>query len=361
MQFSRRRNLVLIYLSILLSILVGVSIVAPSATAQRRGDDRKQQERLSKEQRQEVQALVQLVDALTVGKPAPSDFTIAWHNDFLKAQEGKTYVPFTLTFDPAQTPSPSVAVYLRVAARQPAGAAPASGDEKKQDKKQEGPVYAFEDVYFTQFRSESGQYRVSRAFVVGTGDYDVYVAIREYAEGKRDAKTIKAAVHTQSLTVPNFYTNDLATSTIILADRVEPLTAPLSPEQQAENPYTLGATRITPASDTKFSKQEELAILFLIYNPVLKGNKPDVTVEYSFHQKTPEGEKYFNKTNPQQFNAETLPPQFDLTAGHQLVAGQTVPLMMFPEGEYRLEIKVTDNAAGGKSVTRDVLFAVSGA
>jgi hypothetical protein len=48
-----------------------------------------------------------------------------------------------------------------------------------------------------------------------------------------------------------------------------------------------------------------------------------------------------------------------MQAGHQLQAGQAVPLTSFPEGDYRLEIKVTDKLAN-KSLTRDVNFSVSG-
>jgi hypothetical protein len=70
-------------------------------------------------------------------------------------------------------------------------------------------------------------------------------------------------------------------------------------------------------------------------------------------------EKFFNKTAPQNLNAQTLPPQFDVAAGHQLQAGQAVPLASFPEGEYRLEVKVTDKIAN-KSLTRDVNFTVVG-
>ena len=36
-----------------------------------------------------------------------------------------------------------------------------------------------------------------------------------------------------------------------------------------------------------------------------------------------------------------------------------MPLASFPEGDYRLEIKVTDKIAN-KSLTRDVNFSVSG-
>jgi hypothetical protein len=98
----------------------------------------------------------------------------------------------------------------------------------------------------------------------------------------------------------------------------------------------------------------------IIYNPKTDSmNKPDVLVEYNFYAKAAGAEKFFNKTTPQNLNAQTLPPQFDVAAGHQLQAGQGVPLASFPEGDYRLEIKVTDKIAN-KSLTRDVNFTVSG-
>jgi len=160
------------------------------------------------------------------------------------------------------------------------------------------------------------------------------------------------------LTVPSYATGELTTSTVIIADKVEPMTAAISVEQQAENPYTFGATKITPSTATRFPKSAELSIIFIVYNTALDAaKKPDISIEYNFHRKAQEGEKFFNKTPPQQFNPSTLPPNFDIAAGHQLVAGQTVPLGSFPEGDYRLEIKITDNISK-KSLTRDVSFAV---
>jgi hypothetical protein len=80
-------------------------------------------------------------------------------------------------------------------------------------------------------------------------------------------------------------------------------------------------------------------------------------VEYNFYQKTKDGEKYFNKTSPQSFNAQTMPPQWDGTVANQISAGQSVPLASFPEGEYRLEVKVVDKL-GNKTLTDNVPFTV---
>jgi hypothetical protein len=117
---------------------------------------------------------------------------------------------------------------------------------------------------------------------------------------------------------------------------------------------------IVPAFETKFTKKSELSTFMLIYNPKVDGsNKPDISVEYNFFQKPAgQAEKFFNKTSPQNLNAQTLPPNFDFAAGHQLQTGQAVPLASFPEGDYRLEIKVTDKIAN-KTLTREVNFTVS--
>jgi hypothetical protein len=41
-----------------------------------------------------------------------------------------------------------------------------------------------------------------------------------------------------------------------------------------------------------------------------------------------------------------------------LVAGQSLPLGSFPDGEYRLEIKISDNLSG-KTITHKVQFFVT--
>jgi hypothetical protein len=104
-----------------------------------------------------------------------------------------------------------------------------------------------------------------------------------------------------------------------------------------------------------------LLVFIQIYNSGLTPEgKPDLEVEYNFHQKAADGtEKYFNRTPPQQFNAKTLPPQFDAKSGYQISAAQGIPLAIFPEGDYRLEIKITDKLSG-KALKRETAFTVVG-
>ena len=81
------------------------------------------------------------------------------------------------------------------------------------------------------------------------------------------------------------------------------------------------------------------------------------TVSYTFLQKAGDVERVFMATPDQQFAPGTLPPEFSLAAGHQLMAGQSVPLETFPEGQYRLQVKVTDNTSGASTMS-DVVFSV---
>jgi hypothetical protein len=162
----------------------------------------------------------------------------------------------------------------------------------------------------------------------------------------------------RDLTVPDFNAADLSTSSIIIADAIDPITTPLTREQQQENPYTFGTMKVVPSETGKLKKASELQVLFWIYGTQQQAGKPNVVVEYNFHVTNADGtEKYFNKTAPQELNAQTLPPQFDVAAGHQLPGSLVVPLMSFPVGEYRLEIKITDKVSG-KTLTQNANFTV---
>jgi hypothetical protein len=344
-----------------LAVLIIALAFSVAAVAQK--DERKQ----SDAQKKEIQNIVKIVDGVAAGQPAPNDLSLAWvHEDMLKAQGNKEYVPFTVSIDPTKA-SGNVALYWRVVAKD-AGAAPAAtagekkDDDKDKDKDKKKSDYAYEDIAFVPVNGSQNPMRISRSFTVNAGTYDVYVVAKEPTPEKapKNAPPPKMSVLKQTVNVPDFWnTSELNTSTVIIASRIDPLPAPLTPQQQADRPYALGSMEIVPAFDTKFPKKGELSTFMLIYNPkVDSANKPDVTVEYNFYQKpSGQAEKFFNKTAPQNLNAQTLPPNFDFAAGHQLQTGQAVPLASFPEGDYRLEIKVTDKIAN-KTLTRDVNFTV---
>jgi hypothetical protein len=284
--------------------------------------------------------------------------------DFLQGPKGRQFVPFTFSLDPTKVNGGTVMVYWRVV---PQAAAAAAADAK--NAKRVEPVWERAGLASV---TGTAPVRLSRFFEAPAGVYDVYIATKEiYSEkAPKNLPQPKTVILKQSVDVPDFWNGELTTSSVVLVDKIEPLAAPLNNQQLLERPYArLGVFELTPSTTTKFTKANQLSTFFLIYNPKNEAGKPDLNVEYTFCQVMPgnqpsgdepckSGEKFYNRTAPQELNATTLPAQFDLNAGHMLPSEQAVPLSGFPAGDYRLEIKVTDKFAN-QSITRDVNFTVS--
>jgi hypothetical protein len=287
-------------------------------------------------EQQDLSALTQLVDASFAGRPT-SEVPLTWAgNHFIRSQGDSVYVPFTIAVDRGQLPATATQVYIRAVAR---SGAPAPA-----------PKFAWETLQAIEMPADG---HFSRAIALTPGTYDVFVAVKE-----KGVASGKLGLVRHELSVPSFAGSELSTSSIILARSLEQLPSAPSPDKQQDNPYVFGPLKVTPSTDREFSKTGDLQVLFWIYGASQTAGKPDVQVDYSFLQQLPDGEKYFNRTNPQELNVKTLPPEFNLTMGHQLLSSLSVSLASFPPGNYRLEIKVTDKPSG-KSLTNSVNFAVS--
>ena len=398
--------------ALILTVALGFVCSATFPVLAQRNNDNKskpqQQQQRPPQEQQDVQALVTLVDTAlmtdtgvpvpTPGAQAPTtpitpkplafgaadknegDVAVKWQSQhFVKGQSGDTYVPFTVTVDKAQL-SKGAALYVRIVSAEQASAfgtamaamvvPPAQG--AKPAAAPARPTFAWDSVHFIDV-PDGGM--LSRAVQLKPGQYVAFIAVKEKSaapagnqrndrnRNDRNAPPAAAAAGPAGLlrheiTVPDYNVPDLRTSSVIVAQSVEPLTAALPADQQESNPYVFGPMRIVPSLDGKFSKSGELSVIFWIYGAKdATSGKPDVVVDYSFHQRLAEGEKYFNKTAPQPLNAETLPPQFSIAAGHQLPGSLVIPLASFPAGDYRLEIKVTDKPSGNM-LTQSVNFTV---
>ncbi len=179
---------------------------------------------------------------------------------------------------------------------------------------------------------------MNRVFMAAPGTYDVYVAMKERLPEKAPKTQVpKMGVFKTQVTVPDFWNGELATSSIIVTDKVNVLNAPPNPEEGRERPFVFGSQELVPASDLEFKKSEQLATFFQVYNAGLgTDGKPDILMEYNFHRKENGAEKFFNKTNPQTINASNLPPTFDPTqvpgAGRDRGAAVELPRRRLPPG-----------------------------
>jgi hypothetical protein len=323
----------------LCAALVGLLATASVGFAQPQPTEAEQEEYVS---------LATIVGAALQGKIVPTGEPFGWANDFLKSSDETTFVPFTLSVERTKVTTPRAALYIFVSERG------ATATETQL------PMPVFEDAYHLDLGAPNadGFYEVRRGFWAPAGDYDVYVALSESAVREGD-EAQNPMMLKKLVSVPDMWSNRLTTSTVILADRVESLSEPPPLEQQLANPYTLGTMRIVPKSTLDYLTSEELSMVFLVYNVGLsESGMPDVNVDYTFSTRSVAGDELFNVTSPQAFNEQTLPAGFDIAGGHQLVAGQAVPLSEFPAADYRLEIKVTDNT-NGASLIHNVDFTVS--
>jgi hypothetical protein len=375
------------------------SSVAPVLAQRNNDNNRRQEQRVDPD----AQALAEFVDLTMVNdplvtgmapgtvtlaapgapvmrQPPPNEIAVTWQaNHFIKGQSGQTYVPYTLNIDRASLPAKTAALYVRVINE---AQAKAFGDylaqvqkvtNDKERLKLVPPPYSWTSASSVDLPDGD---QLQRAMALPPGKYVAFLAIKERSaapppQGNNDRNrnnnnnspapapaAAKMGLLRHEIEVPNMSGTELTTSSVILATSVEPQQTALSQTQQEANPYVFGPMRIVPTLDGRFSKTGNLNVIFWIYGAGDAGNgKPDVTLEYNFHQRVAGAEKYFNKTQPQIVNASTLPPDFSVVAGHQVPGSLEIPLASFPAGDYRLEIKVTDKVSG-KTLTQNANFTV---
>ena len=330
--------------STVLTTLTVCMALTGSVYGQAKPEDKKQEQvKLSKDEMTQLKTLTGLVDAVIAGKePAPADVKITFRNHFIKSATN-IFVPYQLEIGSGKFSSFPVALYVRAVRRGTVTTA------------EEPP---FSDIYFfsaNQLVNAQDTALLARALELPPGEFDVHIAMSETPP--RNAKTPpKRVVHTQSVTVPDL-SMGLTTSSIILAKNLEDAPQQLTARQQMEQPFTIGGQKITPDFTSTFSKSGELLFLFMVYNEgATPAGKPDLDVGYTLSRS--EEAKPFAKMANTAFNATTLPAEFNLSAGHQVLVAQGLPLATFAAGNYKLTIAITDKT-NGQNITRTVPFSVS--
>jgi hypothetical protein len=328
------------------ALMMGVST---SMLLAQKAEPRKEVKR-SKAEQVDIDTLVTVVDAVSAGRvAAPSDIAVTWDsNHFFRAPDGSTYVPFTVMVDKSKIASPTAALYVRVANKS-AAAPPAPAKSNDKDKNA-GPIHPWEKFDFATVGADG---KLARYVQVKPGDYDLYVAVKDKGTVEKADKNYmpKVGVLKKDLTVPDFNATGLATSSLLLSSGIQPAPAGQTAD---DDPYIFGQMQIVPSKDGKYKKTDTLSVVYWVYGATGDpAGKPDLTVENSFNQKTADGEKFFNKTQPQALNAST---PYNVAQG--IPNFLEVPLLSFAPGDYRLEIKITDKPSG-KTVTQNVNFSVA--
>jgi hypothetical protein len=352
---------------------------------------------LGPKERQAVLALVKAVDHAQE-TDVLADAGVTWANHILKAGNETAYVPFRLTLGGADLKAP--AMYVRAVSRRDgmraseehsflrdwllrgggdvmprmpetvyvglgempiggpgimssrqatAAAAAASGAllmqqrdfekqkkaaeeaKKKLETKQRDPfLFPFEDYFFFDHKTGAN---VERALALPPGEYDVFVALIDRGR----VKTSSAVVTRRTIVIPDFWSDQLTLSSLILVRDVHTLKAPLAAQEQIERPYAFGNAEVVPVAASAFTPEDALTVVYQICN--YGAPDADLTAEYNFYR-TDGTRRLFNHTNPQFFADDDLPPGgvWETAA----FVTQSLALQPFPPGQYELEVTVRD-------------------
>lgn len=133
----------------------------------------------------------------------------------------------------------------------------------------------------------------------------------------------------QGIIVPKYEEDKLATSSLILADLIQPLPS----SQVGSGPFVIGGTKVRPSVNQTFSRDQRLGIYMQVYNLGLdtQSHKPSLDVQFQILK---DGKALLDQPE----DAANL-----RKASQQFTIEKTMPLSALPPGKYTVQIKVTDN------------------
>jgi GWxTD domain-containing protein len=206
-------------------------------------------------------------------------------------------------------------------------------------------VQTFEDVVNRDFpesllqASLKGSSIYQKSVPLNPGLYKLDLVIKDVNSGN------VGAVNTR-LAVSRYEENQLASSTLILADQIERVPA----KQIGLGQFVLGASKVRPRLDQSFYQDDRMGIWLQVYNLTIdeKTHRSSVTVDYVIKQEDKEIARFTETTE-----------QLGQT-GEQITIEKLMPLSSLAPGKYKLEITVTDQLSK-KTITPSAEFTVKAA
>jgi GWxTD domain-containing protein len=148
----------------------------------------------------------------------------------------------------------------------------------------------------------------------------------------KDMRSENVGVVEQRLSVPRFAEQQLAASSLILADLIEPLPA----RQVASGSFILGSSKVRPSVKDEFLQSQNLNYWVQVYGLKLDEatRKPSATIETLITRNGREVKKLVEQAG-------------ELSgAAQQMTVTKSLPLADLEPGEYSIQVKITDNLAG---------------
>jgi len=193
-------------------------------------------------------------------------------------------------------------------------------------------VQTFEDTLRADYAADQLQNAIGtsriyqKAVPLAPGLYELDIVIKDVNSGN-------VGVVNTRLPVPLFRDNELSSSSLILADDIQPV----SMKDIGVGQFVLGDVKVQPQLNHTFMQNQSMGIFLQVYNLKVdqKTNRADTTVEFRVVKD----------------NATAPSLKFDLPAsqlpehGEELTLEKKLTLGSLAPGKYKLEIAVTDNLA----------------
>jgi GWxTD domain-containing protein len=167
----------------------------------------------------------------------------------------------------------------------------------------------------------------------------------------KDVNGDRVGTYSRSLRVPEFSDDKLASSSLILADKMERVAT----KDVGTGSFVIGTTKVRPRVEpadgkpASFKRDQRLNLWMQIYNLSMdnKTKKPEATIEYDIvNQQTNKSVLHVVESTDQMKNA-----------GEQVTLEKSLALNNFEPGLYRLTVKVDDNVSK-QTITPFARFAV---
>lgn len=152
--------------------------------------------------------------------------------------------------------------------------------------------------------------------------------------GLEDRASSRVGTSRKLIVIPDLTGTHLRLSSITLADRIDPLQVLPAPG----TPYILGNFLVVPKSSPEFRKTEPFQIYYQVYGVKMDEStgKQDLEIIYSFHR--------LEKGEYQFYGRQTI------LHSSSAAQGFSIPIDQWPEGEYRLDVSVTDHGSSETTV-----------
>ncbi|HEX6718112.1 MAG TPA: GWxTD domain-containing protein [Pyrinomonadaceae bacterium] len=192
------------------------------------------------------------------------------------------------------------------------------------------PVGKFEDSVSTTATSEelttarTRKSAYARAFTLNPGRYRVDVMVRDVESGAAGLKQV-------GFVVPEFPSDQLSASSVILAAKLEN-----NEGGAAVGPFTIGTTRVIPNVSGVFKRNQPVGVYLQIYNAAIDQTtlRPAADAEYVLLK------------NGKELSKETEDWRQINDAGQRLTLSRLIDSRLLEPGEYQIQIRIRDHVSG---------------